>query len=133
MNISAAEFKAKCLKLMDEVKEHHTQITITKYGKPVAKLVPVDEGRVPILGAMAGTIEIHGDIIGPAGEIWDAEKDVLRRRHLFLHPKCVRKEVENVLGCLRRCCRRRHILLHPIFGENGEDGLGCEKKFVLFR
>jgi len=75
MNISAAEFKAKCLKLMDDVKEHHTQITITKYGKPVAKLVPVEEEeRVPIFGAMEGTCAVLGDIISPIDEEWDAEK-----------------------------------------------------------
>lgn len=40
MIISAAEFKAKCLSLMDHVNEFHEEVIITKHGKPVAKLVP---------------------------------------------------------------------------------------------
>ena len=38
--ISAGEFKAKCLKLMDEVNETGEQIVITKHGRPVSRLVP---------------------------------------------------------------------------------------------
>ena len=42
----AGEFKAKCLKLMDEVNETGTTIVITKRGRPVSRLVPVErEGR----------------------------------------------------------------------------------------
>ena len=41
MEISAGEFKAKCLKLMDEVASSHEKVVITKRGKPVAMLVPV--------------------------------------------------------------------------------------------
>ena len=38
--ISAGEFKAKCLKLMDEVNDTGAQIVITKHGRPVSRLVP---------------------------------------------------------------------------------------------
>ena len=42
----AGEFKAKCLKLMDEVNETSATIVITKRGRPVSRLVPVErEGR----------------------------------------------------------------------------------------
>jgi prevent-host-death family protein len=46
-SIGAGEFKQGCLALLDEVAEHHLQIVITKRGKPVAKLVPIesDESR----------------------------------------------------------------------------------------
>ncbi len=39
--IPAGEFKAKCLKLMDEVQQTGQEVIITKRGKPVARLVPV--------------------------------------------------------------------------------------------
>ncbi len=42
MEISAAEFKAKCLKIMDEIARTRKPIVITKRGKPVAKLVPAE-------------------------------------------------------------------------------------------
>ena len=38
--LKASEFKAKCLKLMDEVQKTGDEIVITKNGKPVSKLVP---------------------------------------------------------------------------------------------
>jgi prevent-host-death family protein len=73
-NIAAGEFKAKCLALLDEVAEHRLELVITKRGKPVAKLVPVVSEKPRLLGRMAGTIQITGDIVSPTGEIWDAEQ-----------------------------------------------------------
>lgn len=69
--IAAGEFKARCLKLMDEVQERGVEFVITKYGKPVAKLVPVD-GEIPdSFGCMRGTVEYRADIVGPDHESWD--------------------------------------------------------------
>ena len=39
MKIAAGQFKAKCLKLMDNVYKNNEEVIITKYGKPIAKLV----------------------------------------------------------------------------------------------
>ena len=71
--IPAGEFKAKCLKLLDEVAEKHETLVITKRGKPVAKLspVPAEKGFV---GSMRGTGEILGDIISPIDVEWEAMK-----------------------------------------------------------
>lgn len=71
--IPASEFKAKCLKLLDDVHQQRFQIVITKRGKPVARLVPVTEELPDIFGRMKGTIEILGDIVSPTGEVWDAD------------------------------------------------------------
>ena len=49
MEINAAEFKAKCLKLLDEVAATHEPLVITKRGKPVAKLVPIGEVSPAVL------------------------------------------------------------------------------------
>ncbi len=76
-HVAAADFKANCLRLMDEVAQQRRPIIITKRGKPVAKLVPVEEqGPIDLFGRMAGTIKICGDIINPiedAGWTGDAE------------------------------------------------------------
>ncbi|MGE0748897.1 MAG: type II toxin-antitoxin system Phd/YefM family antitoxin [Rhodospirillales bacterium] len=72
--VPAGEFKAHCLKLMDEVNETGTEIVITKRGKPVARLVPATSGRPSIYGCMKGTFEIVGDIESPIEEDWDALK-----------------------------------------------------------
>ena len=64
--ISAGDFKARCLTLMDDVKSTREPILITKRGKAVAKLVPADrEGRA-FIGRLKGLVEIVGDIESPA-------------------------------------------------------------------
>lgn len=75
VEIKAAEFKAKCLELMDQVAESHQEIVITKRGKPIAKLVPVEDKPLkPLFGSMAGTGEILGDIISPIDVKWEANE-----------------------------------------------------------
>jgi prevent-host-death family protein len=66
--LGAGEFKARCLELMDMVNEQQREIVITKRGKPVAKLVPATPAprRKSALGALKGSFEIVGDIVGPA-------------------------------------------------------------------
>ena len=74
--VAAAEFKANCLRLLDEVAQQRRPLIITKRGKPVAKLVPVEMEAIDIFGRMAGSIKICGDIISPiedAGWTGDAE------------------------------------------------------------
>jgi prevent-host-death family protein len=73
--IPAGEFKAKCLKLLDEVQQQRRQIVITKRGKPIARLAPLIEEQPDIFGRMKGTGEILGDIVSSTGEIWNADKD----------------------------------------------------------
>ena len=75
MNIPAGEFKAKCLKLMNEVRQRRETIVITKRGTPVAKLVPVEESRPkPLFGFLKGSVIIRGDIVGSTGEKWSADE-----------------------------------------------------------
>jgi prevent-host-death family protein len=74
--ITAAEFKTHCLKLMDTVAKDRTEIVVTKRGKPVAKLVPYDDEVSPkIFGFMAGTVTVSGDILSPIDEVWNAQVD----------------------------------------------------------
>jgi prevent-host-death family protein len=54
--LTAASFKAHCLRLMDEVQQKKKSITITKRGAPIAKLVPVEGNDISIFGWMKGTI-----------------------------------------------------------------------------
>jgi len=63
--IPAAQFKARCLKIMDEVKARREPVMITKKGKPVARLLPVDEPGRDVFGCLAGELEIAGDITAP--------------------------------------------------------------------
>jgi prevent-host-death family protein len=72
--IPAGEFKAKCLHLLDEVQRSRKGILITKRGRPVARLLPVDQQAPAILGRMKGTVQILGDIIAPIDEKWNADE-----------------------------------------------------------
>ncbi len=75
MIISAAEFKAKCLSLMDHVNEFHEEVIITKHGKPVARLVPVTAApEKPLFGFLDKKIQINEDIIAPLNLERDATK-----------------------------------------------------------
>ncbi len=80
--IKASEFKAKCLKLMDEVAESGEEIVITKRGRPVAKLTPLQETAKTWFGRDREIIRIHGDITEPVDVEWEAEADPDR----VLHP-----------------------------------------------
>jgi prevent-host-death family protein len=64
--IPAGTFKARCLAIMDEVQAKREAVVITKRGKPVAKLVPVEEQKDDIFGFFKGKIKITGDIVSPA-------------------------------------------------------------------
>jgi prevent-host-death family protein len=61
----AGEFKAKCLRVMEEVRKYRTPVVITKKGRPVAKLVPPDEPKRTVFGCMADKIKIVGDVESP--------------------------------------------------------------------
>lgn len=73
--ISASEFRAKCSAILDEVAQTGQVVTITKRGKPVARLVPpVSRQYGRPQDALFGTVKIHGDVIEPALEAdsWEA-------------------------------------------------------------
>lgn len=60
--IGAAEFKAHCLRILDEVQRSGESITVTKRGKPVAEVKPVEqEQRPPLFGCMKGTVTFAPD------------------------------------------------------------------------
>jgi prevent-host-death family protein len=74
--VAAAEFKANCLRLMEEVAQRRIPIVITKRGKPVAKLVPIEEEAIDIFGRMAGTIRICGAIVDPIEDVeWTGDAE----------------------------------------------------------
>jgi prevent-host-death family protein len=72
MQIAAGEFKAQCLKLMDQVQQSREVIIITKHGKPVAKLVPIEEmSSQSILGFLKDSVQVTGDIVSPLDDPWE--------------------------------------------------------------
>ncbi len=64
--MAAGSFKTNCLAVMDEVQARHETVVITKHGKPVAKLVPVNADKDEIYDFLAGKGVVNGDIVSPA-------------------------------------------------------------------
>ncbi len=64
--IAAGQFKAHCLAIMDEVQAKRQAVVVTKRGKPVAKLVPVEKEKDDIFGFLKGKGKITGDVVSPA-------------------------------------------------------------------
>lgn len=74
--IGAAEFKARCLEIMDEVARLGVEVVITKHRRPVARLVPMERDR-GFVGSMRGVVLREGDLISPIGEPWEADESNL--------------------------------------------------------
>lgn len=70
--LSAAQFKATCLKVLDRVADTGHSVTVTKRGKPVARVVPVVAKPQTLVGALQDEIAIVGDIVAPVNVRWKA-------------------------------------------------------------
>ena len=74
--MAISKFKATCLATLERVRRTGRPVRVTRFGKPVADIVPPSPGRRPPawLGSMRGTIEICGDILTPSSELvtWGA-------------------------------------------------------------
>jgi len=64
--MAAGYFKTNCLAVMDEVQAKRETVVITKHGKPVAKLVPVEPHGDDIFGFLGGKVSITGGVVSPA-------------------------------------------------------------------
>ena len=77
MEINAAEFRANCFKILDQVKQTHKEVIITKRGKPIAKLVHIAKPKEkdPLLGSMEGLVETVSDLTEPVidADAWELD------------------------------------------------------------
>jgi prevent-host-death family protein len=73
--IPAGEFKARCLQLLDDVANTGEPLTITKRGRPVARLVPMPPSTPTgsLFGALKGRVLSQGDLVAPIDEAWEAD------------------------------------------------------------
>jgi prevent-host-death family protein len=73
-SIMASRFKAECLAILDQVERMRITVTITKHGRPVARLVPLDDDRSarPIVGSVKLVAE-DDEAYYSTGEAWDVD------------------------------------------------------------
>jgi prevent-host-death family protein len=77
--IAISEFKAKCLAVLERVRSTKKPIRVTRFGKPVAEVVPPTavEARSSWIGSMKNSMRITGDIVSPATDEdeWEVRRD----------------------------------------------------------
>lgn len=73
--VPASEVKNAWHEYVDRVSQAREEIVVTRYGKAVMKLSPVEEeeDQQEIFGFLAGTLTVHGDIVAVTGEVWNAD------------------------------------------------------------
>lgn len=69
--IPAGKFKATCLALLDEVDRTGRRLVVTKHGRPVAQIVPIDGWEPP---SLIGSVLEEGDLISPIDVEWEMDK-----------------------------------------------------------
>lgn len=73
MKLAAGKFKAQCLALINQVAQSHEPIIITKHGKPMVKVVPVDSSTDLDEKPLKDAATYIGDLISPIDEDWEAD------------------------------------------------------------
>lgn len=72
--VMASRFKAKCLALLDEVARTKVPIVVTKRGRPVARVVPLEEDvRRPLIGSVT-LLADDDEAYFSTGERWEADE-----------------------------------------------------------
>lgn len=75
MRVTATSFKARCLAMLDEVAESGAELIITKHGRPVARVSPVDEDA-----SLQGSVRIlvpEDELLAPIGEEWGTGSETI--------------------------------------------------------
>lgn len=65
--IAISKFKATCLAVLEDVRRTGAPVLVTRFGQPVAEVVPPRPQKKRWLGCMKDSLEITGDIVGPIG------------------------------------------------------------------
>ncbi|MBA8667546.1 type II toxin-antitoxin system Phd/YefM family antitoxin [Holosporaceae bacterium 'Namur'] len=72
-HLPISEFKAHCYEILENVQGQHQSFIISKRGKPIARVIPIDNNNTKLAGSFKGKCNIIGDIITPVDITWDAE------------------------------------------------------------
>jgi prevent-host-death family protein len=80
--VGSAEFKARCLELVEHVRESRAEYVVTRHGVPVARLVPVEasDAKAPLLGSMGGSVLEYSGPFEPVPGAWSLDAGPAVRR-----------------------------------------------------
>lgn len=108
--IAISKFKATCLAVVEQVRRTRKPVLITRFGEPVAEIVPPPPPPRPglWLGSMQATGSIVGDIVAPAAAEEDWEALNLIGGAILLRSVVAQKLlIVNHEKFLQRACRRK--------------------------
>lgn len=75
-NIPVAEFKTHCYNLLAQASKSNSQLIITRRGKSIAKVTPIDNNKkLSIVGIMQGRAIIKDNIVNSIDVLWDADSE----------------------------------------------------------
>jgi prevent-host-death family protein len=75
LEVSASDLKNSWHEFLERVSQARQEVVVTRYGHPIARLSPYDGPGAGggIFGSLAGSVTVHGNIVAPVGEAWDAD------------------------------------------------------------
>lgn len=71
--MSTSELKTRCAKVIDDVVRKRRPVIVTKRGRPVARIVPIEQPSSTVFGFAKGTIRVLGDIVEPVEVEWESQ------------------------------------------------------------
>jgi antitoxin (DNA-binding transcriptional repressor) of toxin-antitoxin stability system len=75
ITLPVTEFKAKCLRLLDDVEKKGDRIVITKRGRPVARVERIEVPKPTLRGTWKGRVKIKGDIVNFHDDPWEVDSE----------------------------------------------------------
>jgi prevent-host-death family protein len=73
-SVTASELKVKSAQILERVVQSRTPVIITRRGRAIARLVPVDEAPPSLFGIARGSVTVLGDIVNPIDVSWEASR-----------------------------------------------------------
>ena len=75
ITLPVTEFKAKCLRLLDDVASKGDRIVITKRGRPLARVERIEEPKPSLRGTWKGRVKIKGDVVNFQDDPWEVDSE----------------------------------------------------------
>ena len=72
--VSTSQLKARCSEIVERVAQRREAIVVTRRGRPVARLVPIEDERETLFGFARGVITVQGDLLEPIDVAWEASE-----------------------------------------------------------
>jgi prevent-host-death family protein len=72
--LAVGKFKAFCLSILTAVHEKKETYVLTKHGKPIARVVPYSAEEPSSSNSLKDSIVFEKDLVGPVGDVWEADR-----------------------------------------------------------